>query len=66
MGIFSRLSKFGLGNLSEKEIIEDKKPEKVVREPKPEKSPEEIEKEIVFEKKIKWNLTGKAKMKAST
>ena len=53
MGIFSRLSKFGLGNLSEKEIIEDKKPEKVVREPKPEKSPEEIEKEIVFEKKIK-------------
>ena len=53
MGILSGLSKFGLGGLSEKKIIEDKKQEKVVREPEPEKTPEEIEKEIVFEKKIK-------------
>lgn len=53
MGIFSGLSKFGLGGLSDKKIIEDKPPEKAVREPVPEKTPEEVEKDSVFEKKMK-------------
>ena len=53
MGLFSKLSQYGLGHLSEEKIIEEKTPEKVLSEPEPVKTPEEIEKEIVFEKKIK-------------
>ncbi len=50
MGLLSGLSGLGLGKMEEVNIIEDKKNEKKSDEPVVEKTPEQLEKEAVFER----------------
>ena len=53
MGIFDGLGKFGLGDLSGADLFEDEKKEEEVKEQVKVASPEEIEAEILFDKKFK-------------
>lgn len=53
MGIFDELGKFGLGDLSESNLFEDEKKEEEEKEQAKEISPEELEAEILLDKKFK-------------
>ena len=53
MGIFDGLGKFGLGDLSESNLFENEKKEEEEKEQAKEISPEELEAEILLDKKFK-------------
>lgn len=53
MGIFDGLGKFGLGDLSESNLFEEEKKEESSKEPEKVQTPEEIEAEMLLDKKYK-------------
>ena len=76
MGLLSGLGSFGLKEMEEVKIIEDKKQEKKADEPVVEKTPEELELEAIFDRtitcpvcdlqfKIKTMRPGKAKLEGT-
>ena len=53
MGIFDELGKFGLGDLSESNLFENEKKEEEEKEQAKVISPEELEAEMLLDKKFK-------------